>query len=242
MIATHRDTELKTFNGDVFEFAKYHFKTIDEADLLQKINEAVHLNLEIKENDELEWLNEPDDTWYAYCSFFKAPVRNVFPAETLRLHQIFALITSDKYKRITEELRAITNVKEARKFKANRFDYVTLSGIFEKRGDKNLLKHSNLLTIDFDHLENLQELRTQLLNDEYFETEMLFISPSGDGLKWIIRIDISEVSHSEYFTAVANYIKHNYNIEVDQSGKDVSRACFLPYDPTAFLHKRHQAL
>ncbi|NNE32227.1 MAG: VirE protein, partial [Winogradskyella sp.] len=32
------------------------------------------------------------------------------------------------------------------------------------------------------------------------------------------------------------------NIEVDQSGKDVSRACFLPYDPTAFLHKRHQAL
>ena len=242
VIATHRDTELKTFNGDVFEFAKYHFKTIDEADLLQKINEAVHLNLEIKENDELEWLNEPDDTWYAYCSFFKAPVRNVFPAETLRLHQIFALITSDKYKRITEELRAITNVKEARKFKANRFDYVTLSGIFEKRGDKNLLKHSNLLTIDFDHLENLQELRTQLLNDEYFETEMLFISPSGDGLKWIIRIDISEVSHSEYFTAVANYIKHNYNIEVDQSGKDVSRACFLPYDPTAFLHKRHQVL
>ena len=242
VIATHRDTELKTFNGDVFEFAKYHFKTIDEADLLQKINEAVHLNLEIKENDELEWLNEPDDTWYAYCSFFKAPVRNVFPAETLRLHQIFALITSDKYKRITEELRAITNVKEARKFKANRFDYVTLSGTFEKRSDNNLLKHSNLLTIDFDHLENLQELRTQLLNDEYFETEMLFISPSGDGLKWIIRIDVSEVSHSEYFTAVANYIKHNYNIEVDQSGKDVSRACFLPYDPTAFLHKRHRAL
>ena len=105
-----------------------------------------------------------------------------------------------------------------------------------------MLQHSNLLTIDFDHLENLQELKAQLLNDEYFETEMLFTSPSGDGLKWIIRIDVSEVTHSEYFTAVANYIKHTYNIEVDQSGKDVSRACFLPYDPTAFLHKRHQAL
>ena len=26
VIATHRDTELKTFNGDVFDFAKYHFK------------------------------------------------------------------------------------------------------------------------------------------------------------------------------------------------------------------------
>ncbi|WP_178984891.1 BT4734/BF3469 family protein [Winogradskyella helgolandensis] len=242
IIATHRDTELEAFKGDAFSFAQYHFRITDEEELLQKINKELHLNLEIKEKDELEWLNEPDDTWYANCSFFKAPVRNVFPSETLRLHQVFALITSDKYKKITEELRAITNVKEARKLKANRFDYVTLSGTFDKRSDKNLLKHSNLLTIDFDHLENLQELRTQLLNDEYFETEMLFISPSGDGLKWIIRIDISEVTHSEYFTAVANYIKHNYNIEVDQSGKDVSRACFLPYDPTAFLHKRHQVL
>ena len=105
-----------------------------------------------------------------------------------------------------------------------------------------MLQHSNLLTIDFDHLDKLQELKTQLLYDEYFETEMLFTSPSGDGLKWIIRIDILEVSHSEYFIAVANYIKQTYNIEVDQSGKDVSRACFLPYDPTAFLHKRHQKL
>ena len=242
IIATHRDTELEAFKGDVFDFAQYHFRITNEEELFQKINQELHLNLEIKEKDELEWLNEPDDTWYVNCSFFKAPVRNVFPSESLRLHQVFALITSNKYKKITEELRAITNVKEARKFKANRFDYVTLSGTFKKRSDNNLLKHSNLLTIDFDHLENLQELRTQLLNDEYFETEMLFISPSGDGLKWIIRIDVSEVTHSEYFTAVANYIKHNYNIEVDQSGKDVSRACFLPYDPTAFLHKRHQTL
>ena len=216
VIATHRDTELETFKGDVFDFAQYHFKMADEADVLQNINKELHLNLEIKVKDELEWLNDPDDTWYAHCSFFKAPVRNVFPAETLRLHQVFALITSDKYKKITEDLRAITDVKEARKFKANRFDYVTFSGTFEKRNDSNLLQHSNLLTIDFDHLDNLQELKTQLLNDEYFETEMLFTSPSGDGLKWIIRIDILEVSHSEYFIAVANYIKQTYNIEVDQ--------------------------
>jgi len=242
VIATHSDTELETFKGDVFDFAQYHFKLIDEDELLQKINQELHLNLEVKEKDDLEWLNGPDDTWYAHCSFFKAPVRNVFPLETLKLHQVFAIITSDKYKGITEKLRAITDVKQARKLKANRFDYVTFSGIFEKRNDSNLLQHSNLLTIDFDHLENLQELKTQLLNDEYFETEMLFTSPSGDGLKWIIRIDIEEVSHSEYFIAVANYIKQTYNIEVDQSGKDVSRACFLPYDPTAFLHKRHQAL
>lgn len=242
VMATHKDVEWVTFQGDAFDFAQYHFRITDEADLLQKINQALHLNLERKETDDLDWLNDSDDTWYAHCSFFKAPVRNVFPSETLRLHQIYDLITSDKYKRITEELRTISDAKEASKFKANRFDYATFSGVFEKRNDKNLKEHSNLLTIDFDHLENLQDLKQQLLNDEYFETEMLFISPSGNGLKWIIRIDISEISHSEYFTAVANYIKKTYNIEVDQSGKDKSRACFLPYDPQAFLHKRHRPL
>ncbi|MBK5214892.1 MAG: VirE protein [Flavobacteriaceae bacterium] len=242
VIATHRDIELETFEGDVFDFAQYHFKLTDEADLLQKINQELHLNLKVKVIDELEWLNGPDDTWYAHCSFFKAPVRNVFPSETLRLHQVFDLITTDKYKKITEDLRAISDAKEASKFKANRFDYVTFSGVFEKRNDKDLKEHSNLLTIDFDHLENLQELKEQLLNDEYFETELLFTSPSGNGIKWIIRIDISEISHSEYFTAVANYIKKTYNIEVDQSGKDKSRACFIPHDPLAFLHKRHRAL
>ena len=242
VIATHKDEELPSFNGDVFDFAQYHFKLSNEEDVLTKINEEMHLNLTAKQTNNLDWLDGPDDSWYTDCSFFKAPVRNVFPAETLRLHDIFQLITSDNYKAITEKLRSIQDVKEARTFKANHFDYVTFSGVFEKRNDADLIKHSSLMAIDFDHLENLQELKSQLLNDEYFETEMLFVSPSGDGLKWIIRIDMSEVLHSEYFKATANYIKHTYNIKVDQSGKDVSRACFLPYDPTAFLHTRHQAL
>ena len=80
--------------------------------------------------------------------------------------------------------------------------------------------------------QGVEELRNKLLSDEYFETEMLFTSPSGDGLKWIIPIDLEEVNHQEYFKAVANYIQSTYGLEVDQSGKDISRACFLPYDPT----------
>lgn len=242
VIATHKDVELQNFKSDVFEFAQYHFKIIDETELLIKINEALNLNLEIHKPNDLAWLEEPDNTWDPLCSFFNAPVRNVFPEERLRLHEIYTLITSEKYKRITENLRAIKEPKEARKFKANNFDYVTFSGIFEKRSDTDLIQHSNLLTIDFDHLNNLEEFKNQLLNDEYFETEMLFTSLSGDGLKWIIRIDISQVSHSEYFEAVSNYIHKTYKITVDKSGKDVSRACFLPYDPSAFLHNRHQKI
>ncbi len=240
--AIYTDTEQKSFEGDVFDFATLYFQTKSEEELLNKINDALHLNLKVEVIDELDWLNGPDDTWYTDCSFFKAPVRNVFPSQTLRLGKIYELITSDTYKAITEELRSIEDIKERRKFKANRFDYVTFSGVFERRNDKYLQKHSNLITIDFDHLEDLNKVREQLLNDSYFETELLFVSPSGDGLKWIIRIDLEEATQAEYFIAISNYIKQTYNIEVDASGKDVSRACFLPHDANAFLHKRHRLL
>lgn len=241
-MALHSDTEYNSFSGDAFDFAQFYFETNTEDELLNKINDALHLNLTVEEEDELSWLDEPDNTWYTDCSFFKAPVRNVFPSETLRLGKIHQLIVSYKYKAITEKLRAIEDSKEKRKFKANRFDYVTFSGVFERRNDKFLQKHSNLITIDFDHLQDLDKVRQQLLDDEYFETEMLFISPSGDGLKWIVRIKLDEFTHQENFLAITNYIKHTYNLEVDASGKDVSRACFLPHDANAYLHKRHRLL
>ena len=82
-------------------------------------------------------------------------------------------------------------------------------------------------------------MRKKLLEDEYFETEMLFRSPSGDGLKWVIRVD-RESSHREFFLAVAAYLRHTYDLEADASGKDISRACFLPHDPEAYLHSRHR--
>ena len=156
------------------------------------------------------------------------------------MHEIHTLITSDKYQGITTKLRTIQKAKEKRIFKANNFDYVTFSGEFERRNDNNLIKHSSLITIDFDHLPNVNEVKKQLLEDAYFETELLFTSPSGDGLKWIIKIDLSKATHQEFFKAVANYLQQTYNLEVDQSGKDISRACFLSHDPDAFLHKKHR--
>ncbi|MDP3314085.1 BT4734/BF3469 family protein [Lutibacter sp.] len=241
-IAIHTDIELDTFKGDVFVFAQLYFKAENETALLHKINSALNLNLEVTEvtkKDDLNWLSEPDNAWVALCSFYKAPIRNVYPFKTLKLSEIHSLIKSDAYKDITIKLREFADPKEKRIYKANNFDYVTFSGEFERRNEDNLIRHSSLITIDFDHLENINEVKNQLLQDEYFETEMLFTSPSGDGLKWIIKIDLSQATHQVFFKAVANYLKESYNLEVDQSGKDISRACFLAYDPLAFLNKKH---
>ena len=163
-------------------------------------------------------------------------MKNTVPHKTATLFQIYNAITGDFYKERTDKLRSITDPRQARQFKANNFDYCTFSGVFTSRNDKKIVQHSGLMAVDFDHLPNLEEVRQSLLVDEYFDTQLLFVSPSGDGLKWIIPIDTTTTPHGEYFAAVANYIHQTYGIEVDKSGRDISRACFLPHDPQAFIN------
>jgi hypothetical protein len=172
-------------------------------------------------------------------SFFKAPITNITPHTQATLRQIYNAIIGNYYKARTKYLRNLTDPKQARQFKAANFDYCTFSGLFTTRSDRAIVKHSGLLCIDFDHLQNLSALKTRLLADEYFETQLLFTSPSGSGLKWIISFDPTETTHSEYFTAVANYIFQSYSVEVDKSGKDLSRACFLPHDPCAYINPQY---
>jgi len=231
--------------GDPFDFAELHYK-LNGSKLLHKLNEDMHLRLELA-NGFYKERPEPEGKFWEgrevfeppVFSYFSKPISNIYPKRKIDLVDLYNEIKGSRYIECTKKLREIENIKDARKFKASQFDYVTFSGIFSKRTDKELIEHSGLLTIDFDHIENVEELRNKLLSDEYFETEMLFTSPSGDGLKWVIPIDLSEVNHQEYFKAVANYIHSIYGLEVDQSGKDISRACFLPHDPTVYLNPKY---
>jgi hypothetical protein len=95
------------------------------------------------------------------------------------------------------------------------------------------------LTIDLDELSNVEEIKQLLLNDEYFETELLFTSPSGDGLKWIVSIDLMKATHLEYFNGISNYLLTTYKLKVDASGKDVSRACFVPHDRNCYINPKY---
>lgn len=181
---------------------------------------------------------ERKDNNLAQFSFYRCPVRNIKPAKSFTLVDAYNYIVSDTAKQRTQQLRSLGDAKLRRAFKADHFDYCTFSGTFTTRNDNALIQHSHLLCVDFDHLQNLDDLRSQLLKDDYFDTQLLFVSPSGDGLKWIIGIDTSRASHLDYFLAITNYIKQTYGILIDQSGKDISRACFLPYDPNCFINQK----
>lgn len=246
-MAVHRDSENAIPAGDVFSYAELHYKQSGD-ELLQILN--VEMNLQISEKftfygknpeGELPKSSSIERIGEASFSFFKAPVSNITPHSQTTLVQIFNAIKGNYYEERTSNLRAFADGKLARLYKAQHFDYCTFSGVFTTRNDKSLVKHSGLLCIDFDHLNSVETLFKSLLQDDYFDTQLLFRSPSGDGLKWVIQInpplsDLGSFSHGEYFAAVANYIRQAYGVEVDKSGRDLSRACFLPHDPNAYIN------
>lgn len=172
-------------------------------------------------------------------SFFRKPIRNTEPLRCIGIPDIYRYIVGPYAKKQTEMLRSITGKDQARKYKAENFDFCTFSGIFHTRNKAGLLQQSDLLCIDFDHVADIPSLHEKLLNDLCFETELLFRSPSGDGLKWIIQVFRKGWEHSRFFNAVLNYLVANGYPEPDKSGSDVSRSCFIPHDPEAYINPKY---
>ena len=184
-------------------------------------------------------------------SYFKMPLSNTKPTYTMDLSEVFDFITSDRYAAQTKQLREMSDGQQ--KFKASNFDYVTFNGTFTQRSDASLTRASNLFIIDVDHIgANIAELFHRLKNDKVLSPQLIFISPSGDGLKIVVRIDFSIIDRSvgskimnPIWQAVNTYFGREYsnllnpnekNQYIDGSGKDLSRACFLPHDPSAYLN------
>jgi len=180
-------------------------------------------------------------------SIFRRPITNKHPYQVVNLIDVFNYIISDFAKDRTNELRTIKDNRYRRQYKANKFDYCTFSGIFSVRTDKAIIQHSGLICLDFDHLKDVEAIFEALKEDTYFETLLLFRSPSGNGLKWVISFHDSYFrygkdgeSYSDYqvrfFAGLYNYIFNHYDVEVDRSCRNLSRACFLPHDPAAYLN------
>lgn len=227
-LARHRDLERPEFTGDALQFADLHLKCATQEELLFLLNQVLELGLKVAAEDELEWLEGEDDSWIPRVSYFKPPVKNILPNAHLSLREIHEIITGNSLRMVTEELRAIKEPAKRRAYKASHFPYVTFAGTFDRRKDDRLEHPSFLLVFDFDKLEQLEEVKHALLSDRFLQTELLFTSPSGNGLKWVIRRDPGS-RHQEYFRAVENYLQRSYNLKVDPSGRDVSRACFLTF-------------
>jgi hypothetical protein len=124
--------------------------------------------------------------------------------------------------------------KEIKDLKKKTAPLVTISGSFSARKDDALRKHSNFIAIDIDNLDDASETKKRLADDSYIYAA--FLSIGGNGLCLIVKIDGTR--HLDAFNGIAAYLYNEYQLIVDQSGKNVSRARFVSYDPFMLLNKK----
>ena len=126
--------------------------------------------------------------------------------------------------------------QEKSKEKVKRFPAVTFAGTFTGTGKANdIKKMSGLIVLDIDHITDLKEALNQIQQDNH--TYIVFTSPSGDGLKVIIKHNLKDPTQWKYlYMELESYYKQRFNIDTDQSGKDISRMCFLPYIENLYIN------
>ena len=119
--------------------------------------------------------------------------------------------------------------KEKSQMKVQYFPALTFGGTFSGTGTaKDINIMSGLIVLDFDHIINMEEVQKKLENDSH--TFILFVSPSGDGLKAVVKHNLTDPLKWQclYFELEAYYL-NKFGMETDKSGKDISRMCFLPF-------------
>lgn len=100
-----------------------------------------------------------------------------------------------------------------------------------------LVDYSNYIILDIDKLqqEELAKVNHSARQCEF--TYACFISPSGNGLKILVKVSSTKNEHKETFLAIQDHYEKLLNLEIDKSGKDITRLCFYSWDENLFINE-----
>lgn len=162
-------------------------------------------------------------------TFYKS-VKDISPYQSKDVGFYLDRIKNGKSEKLCKELRFVKDKKEKTAIKMQ-LPVVTFGGDFTKRNNTSLRKASGLLTLDFDDVKNLPAKIKEL--KAHKSIYAVWTSPSGNGLKALVKIPVvnDDKEYKEYFKQIAEAFTG-----VDQSGKDIARACFESYDPDIYVN------
>lgn len=117
----------------------------------------------------------------------------------------------------------------------------TPSASYAGRRKADFLKEYNSnIILDIDELTPFMLLQVRSIAEQCQFTYACFTSPSGEGMKIIVRTTATVETHRKTFIAVAAYYDDLLNVFIDPSGKDIQRLCFYSHDPTAYLNEQSE--
>jgi len=149
------------------------------------------------------------------------------------VYKILDRIKDGATKDVVKRIRAEKSKAERNEIK-KLLPAICFSGTFTKRADNALVDHSGLICLDFDGYAKQKEL---LQDKENFTKSKyvfsVFISPSGNGLKVLVKIPADPENHTNYFNSLERHFNSTY---FDKTSKNISRVCYESYDPLIHIN------
>jgi len=181
-------------------------------------------------------------------SYFKGGATAVLPIDTIDFNKLIEIYHSIGLKQLTATLKAETN-PQTRKTLKNQQNFITPSGVFTYRNNKNIVHHNeNLVAFDFDGMppEEAQTLKAKIFHND--SCILSAISGSGKGVKAFILVN-DNLSLNRY-----EILKHNsidllealnifeYCIYLDFRQFVLSQPMYLSYDENLLFRDQFKPL
>jgi hypothetical protein len=166
------------------------------------------------------------------CTRFKS-LRNTKPESTVSVLSILQEISTDKYKSQIEEIRNFEN--PSKNPLKDKLPVFTPTGIFNHRSMAGLENYNGLMCLDIDHIENPEQLKEQCKKLNYVFSA--FVTPSGKGLKVLIKTNATPENYREIELKVATAFQHDTGAIRDNHCKDIARIQFVSYDPQIYINE-----
>lgn len=158
---------------------------------------------------------------------------------TYSFEDIVNIIKSNELKEETLLVRELHLQKKEREKKAVKLGLPApmFSGKFSNnRKEKDIEEYYQYVIVDVDGLTNEQviEAKQKAIDIEY--SLLVFVSPSGTGVKIIVKVDSPMKFHKKACEFVYDYYDCFLGFKVDRKNSDFSRMCFLCWDDKCYYN------
>jgi hypothetical protein len=163
--------------------------------------------------------------------------------ENLPVETVVEQIKNGMYQKLVEQLRQLLSEGKKKEYDQQKKKLLAFTpcGTFEGgRKQDRISEYSRLVILDIDKLSKteLSSIKEKSAAEKY--TLAMFESPSGNGLKILVRVCTGREHHLSAFNQVKNHYERLLGAKVDPTGKDITRLCFLSWDKEALLRQDTQ--
>ena len=166
------------------------------------------------------------------CTRFKS-LRNTKPETVVSLTEVLTEIASEKYKSQIEEIRKSDSPSKSPL--KDKLPVFTPTGIFNYRSLAGLEEYNGLMCLDVDNIEDPSLLKERCKKLKYVYSA--FITPSGKGLKVMIKSPANSENYREIELKVAETFLNDTGAIRDNHAKDIARIQFVSYDPELYINE-----